>query len=116
MHTPEEQAWERSDLQQEIEIENVEDHRTDRQRSTIEVLIRHPDLSEGISIGPWYLSGALERILEALQTNLPNLLIAMEAGIPEERRTPLSPTLFWRSVHSAGVVVEVVVSDGEIGR
>lgn len=113
MHTPEEQAWDRDDLFEEVQVANVEDHRADRRRPTIEVLIRHPDLSQPIPVGPWYLSGSLERVIEACETHLPEFLCAMEARVPETRSAAFSPALFWRAIHSAGLVVEVVVSDCE---
>jgi hypothetical protein len=112
VHTADEQAWDRSDLQQEIEIENVEDHRADGPRATIEIVIRHPDLSEGVSIGPWDLSGPLGRILEACQEGIPPLLRAVEARVPEERRATLPPVVFWDSVLGERVVVARVVSGG----
>lgn len=116
MHTTDEQAWDRSDLQQEVEVENVEDHRADRPRATIDLVIRHPDVSETISLGPWELSVSLGLILQTLETSLPDLLCDLEAGVPKTRRATLSRADIWRPVPREGMVIEVLVRDSAVGR
>jgi len=113
VHTPEEQAWDRSDLQQEVEVENVEAHRANRPRGTISISLCHPDISSVVSLGPWELPGSPSDILEAVETHLPDLLRNMEARIPEERRTAFPPVDFWSAILGAGMAVEILVSDCE---
>lgn len=115
MHYPEEQAWDRDDLLEEITFQNVEDHRTGRPRATLSLVIRHPDLSAPVSIGPYDLPKGLGHILQAIEENFPRFLRAMEARVPDSRSAPLSPTDFWSSLFSEVMVVEVMVSDRENG-
>lgn len=116
MHTPDEQAWNRSDIQQEVEVENVADYRSDRPRATIELVIRHVDVSEPISLGPWNVSGSLGSVLQTCETYLPAFLSDMEVRVPEARRATLPPNDLWRAVFSEGVAIEVVVFDSEVQR
>jgi hypothetical protein len=113
VHTPEEQPRDGGDLQQEVQVENVEDHRADRPRATITIVIRHIDISGTISIGPWNLSGSLGRVLQALEANLPELLRTLEAGVPEERRAPLSRASVWHPIYRQRMALSRVVPDWE---
>lgn len=106
-----EQARDGGDLQHEVQVENVEDHRADRHFGLISISVSHTDLSSVISIGPWEIPGSPERILQALEKNVPTLLRAMEARVPEARRAALSPDDFWRSLFESGLVIEVLVPD-----
>lgn len=116
MHTPDEQAWDGGDLQYEIQVENVAEVRPNRPRCTIEVVVRHADVSEPISVGPWNVHGSLGGVLQAIETYLPEFLRDMEAGIPEARSTPLSLDDFWSAVFGEDVVIARVVFDREVGR
>ena len=113
MHTPDDDTRERDDLFLEITVENVEDNRNRGPRGTIEIVIRHTDVSETISLGPWNLRGSLGRILEACEQNLPEFLCDMEARVPASRRATLPPVGFWGAVHGEGMVVPCVVRDRE---
>lgn len=116
MHTTDEQAWDRDDLFEEITIANVEDHRADRPGAIVELFIRHPNLSERVSVGTIGVSISLDSIVETMQAIIPDIFRALEIRVPEAGRSPLPPALFWRSLHSAGVVVEIVVSDSAVRR
>jgi len=116
MHTPDEQAWLRSDLQQEVEIENVEDYRADRQRGTFALVIRHPDVSSTFSVGPFDIPGSPDSILQAIIKALPELLRYLEIGIPDARRATLSSPGFWDAVYSEELVVAHMVRDRGVER
>lgn len=111
MHTPEDHARECDDLFYEITVENVEDNRANRPRATCMLVIRHPDISEAVSIGPWHISGSLERILQACEENLPEFLFNMEARVPEERCAALPLVGLWRTLFGEGMAVARVVRD-----
>lgn len=111
MHSPEEWSWGRSDLQQEIEIENVADYRTNRPRGTFCIIIRHPDVSSSFSIGPFDIPGSPPGILEAIGQALPELLRHLEIGIPEAGRATLSSPDFWSAVYSQELVESSLVRD-----
>ena len=113
MHTPEEQAWDRDDLFQEVQVENVEDHRADRPRGTVTITLCHTDLSTALQFGPWVLHARPLDILQKIEKSLPAFLRDMEAGVPEERRSALPSNGFWSSLSREGMVVEVLVLDSE---
>lgn len=113
MHTTEEQSWERSDLFEEITIENVEDLRAGGQECTIEIIIRHPHLSEGISSGSVYIQASLPSVLEAIATCLSTVVGDMEARIPETWRRPFPHRCVRSSLHRAGLAFEGLVRDSE---
>ena len=111
MHTPEEQAWDRSDLQQEIEVENVADYRAARPRGSFCIVIRHPDVSSSFSIGPFDVPGSSGSILEAIVAAIPELLRHLEVGIPEAGSAALSSNDFWRAVFGEELVESHLVRD-----
>jgi hypothetical protein len=111
MHTPEEQPWDGGDLLFEVQVENVEGVREDRPQPTIEIVIRHPDLSRPISIGAWEVQGSLGSILEALEAHTAEFLCNMEARVPEERRAALSSDDLWLPVHLERVDIAYLVRD-----
>lgn len=112
MHTPEEQAWERSDLLEEVEVANVTDLRAMRRNCSIAITIRHPDVPEGVSIGTVYLEATPGRLLEALETHLPAFIRNLEARISVSRRSTLSPDSVWRAVYGADMAFEGLVRSG----
>jgi hypothetical protein len=113
MHTPEEQSWDRSDLLEEVTVQNVADYRAMRQPSTLTVIIRHPHLSEAISLGPWDLHARLGHVLKTLEEDLPPLLRALEARVPTARRAPLSPVGDGSAVPCTCMVEPCVVCGGQ---
>jgi len=110
-----EQAWDGGDLQQEVQVENVEDHRADRHHGSIIISLHHTDVSSFVSLGPWNVSSTPEQLFEACEKNLPAFLRAMEARIPEARRSSFSSDDFWSAVLGEGLAIEVVVRDREDG-
>ena len=115
MHTPEEQAWFSSDLQQEIEVENVTDHRANRPRGSFCIVIRHPDVSSSFSVGPFDVPGAPVGILQAIIEAIPELLRHLEVGIPDPRSASLSSNGFWDSVFREELVESHMVRDSRVG-
>jgi len=109
MHHPEEQAWDRSDLLEEITVANTEDFRNDRFRCSITVTVRHPDLPEGISSGTVYLPCTLPGILQATKAAISAIVSSVEAGVSEERSAALSPCRTRRSVYCEDVAVAGLV-------
>jgi hypothetical protein len=111
-----EQAWERSDLLEEITVANVEDLRPNRSLGVIQITIHHPDLSEGVSIGRVYVQGTSAQLLEASAAVISAFLGCLEVGIPEAGRTPLSSADLRSTIHRALVVVARLVRRGVVGR
>ncbi len=109
MHTAEEQKVDRDDLLEEIEGENDAPMRKGRPRFTLEIVIRHPDIPEGISIGPWDLHAPLWLILQAIASHVPAFLRHMEARIPDARRGALSPHCSWCALSRAAVAKSCLV-------
>jgi hypothetical protein len=109
MHTPDEQAWERGDLFEEVTVENVEADRTMRYSATITLALCHPDIPEDISLGTLYVRGTPRQLRKALASEVSAILRDLEAGISETRRASLSFTrdgspLYRSPVASPGVV------------
>ena len=111
MHTADEQAWERSDLLEEITIANVEDLRNDGLESSITITIRHPDLPEGISAGRVYLPVSLAELLQAAGSAVSACKRSVEVGIPKAGSPTFPSVGLRRSLHSASMVVEIVGGD-----
>lgn len=109
MHTTEEQAWDRSDLFEEITVANTEDFRNDRLGCSITVTVRHPDLPEGVSAGTVYLPITLPGILKATQAAVSAIIGSVEAGVSEERRAALSLGSDGRAFHRTRLAVPSVV-------
>lgn len=113
MYDAGEQAFDRDDLFEEVTIANVADFRPVRQGCAIEVVIRHPDLSEGISIGTVYVAGTLGCVLEAVAQGVSAIIRSMEAGVPEARGATLPLADFWDTVSGPRVAKPGVVPSGE---
>jgi len=109
MHNPEEQAWDRSDLFEEVTVANTQDFRNDRLGSSITVTVRHPHLPEGVSSGTVYLPCTLPGILKATKAAVSAILRSVEAGISEEGSASLSPRRDGRSVYCEDVAVSRMV-------
>lgn len=109
MHNAQEQAWDRSDLFEEITVANTADLRNDRWQSSITVTVRHPDLPSGVSAGTVYLPITLPGILQATKAAVSAIVGSVETGISEEGRASLSPSGTGRAVHSEDVAVPRVV-------
>jgi len=114
VHHPEEQAWERSDLYEEITVANTEDLRNVGWDSSITITVRHPDLPEGVSSGTVYLSRTLPGILQATKAAISAIVGSVEAGISEAGSAALSPRGARRSVHSARMAVPRVVRNRQV--
>lgn len=102
-----------SDLLTEVTFENVADHRAVRQVCTIELVVRHPDVSTDIPIGPWEVKGPLHRVLQKIETGLPQLLRSMEARVPKERGATLALTRDGIAVLGAQVALKGLVRGGQ---
>jgi hypothetical protein len=111
MHTAEEQAWGSNDLLEEVTVANVADLRTVRRQCAVSIVVRHPDIPEGVSFGTYYVEGPLRRVLETLATSVPELFSSLEAGVPETRRAALPLDSFRRAIFGAPMGGESVVSD-----
>lgn len=116
MHTPEEQAWDRSDLFEEITIANAEDFRNDRLHSSITITVRHPDLPEGISSGTVYVPRSLPGVLEATKAAVSAIIRHMEARVPETGGSALASRRIWDPFSGATVAQSRVVRDREVER
>jgi hypothetical protein len=116
VHNPEEQARYGDDVLEEITIANVEDFRNDRLERSIQFVIRHPDLPEGISAGCVYLPVSLPRILQASAAAISACVGSLETGVSEAGGAALPSNGVRRSVHSAGMVVAGLVRDSEVRR
>jgi len=116
VHTPEEQAWDRSDLFEEITIANTEDLRNVGWDSSITITVRHPHLPKGVSSGTVYLPRTLPGILEATKAAVSAIVRSVEAGISDEGSAALSPGGARRPIHSKRVAVPRVVRDSKVER
>jgi len=78
-----EQTWARDDLFTEITFENVADVRSDRQRSIIEIFVRHPDLSETFPLGRIYCTGSPISVLETVEEIISDVKCRLEVGVSD---------------------------------
>lgn len=111
MHHPEEQAWERSDLLEEVTIANTEDLRDDKWGRSITITVRHPDLPKGVSAGTVYLPRTLSGILEATKAAVSAIVGSVETGVSETGSAALPPCCFGCTVHRATVALSRVGGD-----
>lgn len=109
MHTADEQAWERDDLFQEVQVENVEANRAMRYSATITLSICHPDISEDISLGTLYVRGTPRQLRKAFAEEVSTILGALEAGISEANGATLPSARARRAIHRAPVARAGVV-------
>lgn len=114
MHTPEEQPWDGGDVFEEITVSNVADFRALRQDATIEIIVRDADIPVDFSYGFFRIQAPLGYVLEALTAEIPEMLSNLETRISETRGATLPLVGFWDSVPGAIVVIESVVSGGEL--
>jgi len=116
VHTPDEQAWDRSDLQQEVEVENVADYRYLRHELALTISLCHPDISDAIPIGTIYLRGTLGQLRKALAEDVSRLLSDLEVGVSKARRASLSFTGDGCPVYRSRMVVPRVVRNSRKSR
>jgi hypothetical protein len=109
VHTPDEQAWDRDDLQQEIAEQNAPSVRAMRYSCAITIAICHPDISEDIPLGTVYVRGTPQQLRETFAEDVSEILRDLEIGISETWGTPLSFSRAGRAFYRSRLAIPRVV-------
>lgn len=114
MHTPEEQAWDRDDLFEEIAHEIDEAYLDGRSVGIIKVAVRNFDLPATVSNGIIYVQIPFPFLLQTVAAGIPDGLRDLETRVSVTGGPALPPVGVRSPVPSKGMVIEGVVRNGPV--
>ena len=112
MHTPDEQAWDRDDLWDQIAREVDEAFLENRPCGIVKVTVRDFDLPARLSNGKLYVQIPFGFLLEEIEAGVPERFRDMEIRVSIAGRATLPLAGLRRAFHRSRVAIKGVVPGG----